>query len=259
MELRCIKVGESTLQLLDYRRNEPAPQLVKLSRAVANRESTALWVLLVLTIVIALALVVIAMVLSSPDHFLNTRIVGREGGSAVLWMILVAVAGGSIGFLVGIWYSMVKIRTICADVYQKLPYCIQVPMQLRILSDTGTAKFSYRALIDVAAVGTVKLQQQSWIIMNSGTNVWKRPHDPEVFHWLSEHANKADSMDAILLVDSDGEPAAIICDNRILWLVTERFFKSVDFAQLPEVLSQAKSGQSNLRQLVRAVQQSGGF
>ncbi len=254
MELRCKQASQATLLLLGHERNKVNDKLVALAAAMANRESKILWLLLALISIMAGVLIAIGIAVNGADSFLVARVAGRSGGYTALWMVLIAVALTMSGFLIAIWYQRVRMRNLCEDVCENLPRCSEIPAQLQIVAEgDGKVPFHYLASIH-AQSKLVKVEGQQWYIMNSGNNILGKPQDVETTDWLKQKNAESTLIDGTLIVDSDGEPAAVVIDNHVLWVVSTRFLRSMGLAGTEEATTTAMESKSQLRQLLRSMQ-----
>ncbi|MBY0550771.1 MAG: hypothetical protein K2W95_26060 [Candidatus Obscuribacterales bacterium] len=253
MDLRCKQASQATLLLLGHERNKVNDKLVTLAAAMANRESKVLWFLLALISIMAVVLVIIGIAVNGVDSFLLARVAGRSGGYTMLWMVLIAVALTMSGFLIAIWYQRVRMRNLCEDLCENLPRCSEIPAQLQIIADSDKSPFNYMVSIH-AQSKLVKVEGQRWYIMNSGNNIFGKPQDVETTDWLKQKNAVPTLLDGMLLVDSDGEPAAIVIENRVLWVVSTRFLRSMGLTRNEEATNTAMESKSQLRQLLRSMQ-----
>lgn len=253
MELRCRQASQATLSLLGYQRNKANDKLVSLAAALANRESKVLWVLLALISLMAIVLVGIGIAVNGTNTFLTAQVAGRNGGYTTLWMVLVAVALTMSGFLVAIWYQRVRMRNRCEDLCEILPRCTEIPARIQLIADNDQGTFKYLAEVS-AESKLVKVENQQWYIMNSGINLFREPQDLETTNWLKQKHDEKAQLEGLLLVDSDGEPAVIVVDNHVLWVVSNRFMASTGLAKHADVATTALQSKSQLRQLLRSIQ-----
>lgn len=251
--MRCTRVSDSTLARIGYVRGQAVPELVSIAAAVANRQSKILWILLALIILLSLVLIVVSLIVNGSDNFLTAPIRGREGGFTTLAMILVAVGITICAFLIAIWYQRVRARNVCEDLCELLPRCTEVPVTLSLKSEPPESNFAYSVNLSVTS-DVVPINNRSWYILNSCKNLWQQQHDTHATEKLAQMKTESATHDGTLLVDSDGEPLALLVSNTILWPVSTKFLSTAGLNQNAQLEADLVESKTQLRKLLRSTQ-----
>lgn len=255
MELRCTKMSDSILQSVGYRRGQADRKWVALAKSIANREALLMWVLFCLTLLLGVAFIVFALIIH-PQDFLRTVVIGREGGASFLWLLLIALAAGAGYFQLMIWGSKVRMRCICTEMNENLPYCTQVPVKVAVLEEKDLTKFRFVAAVDVVGADS-RTVTDSWFIMNTGRSFNRRCHDREDESWLEKKAAESEKHEGALLVDQEGEPYALLVEEKVLWLLSNRFLKAIELPPEPAYREKADEAKTRLRHIIRTAQHGG--
>jgi hypothetical protein len=250
MELRIQKASDTTLSTIKYQKSRPDKKLVRIAQAIGNRECFMLWVLFALVIVVGVALAIVSIQATGMDTFLNTKVAGRSGGTTVLWMILVLMAGGGVGFLIAIWFARVKMRNHCEEMWEALPKATELPAKATFHEDDGKFQFALSLSIETA---TVKVQDSRWYILNSAKDIAKKACDPETIAWLKQESSSNEAREGKVLVDSDGGPCCFITEEHVLWLFSNQFLKTVEVPEHPNLMAEATEAKSKIRHVLRSL------
>lgn len=251
MVLRHGKSTDRSLSVVRYEHgSRPTPQLFGLSKAMAEGECTALRLFLTLILIVGLIICATAIQMHGLESFLTTKIIGRTGNAAVLWMILISVLLGAVGFVAAIWYKGVRVRNRVEDMWELLPRATEIPVNIEIINEKMVTRYPYRASIS-ADLNGVKISNLRWHILNSVTDRKGRYVDRDFQEWISNSHTR--QFSGSVLVDSDGEPLCLIIDDRVLWLLTSRFLPEIDMSMYANAAAQLSDANKQMRYLLRTL------
>ncbi len=258
-ELRSSKISEATLDRVGYHVAKPGAigeldkELLTLISRVGDRECTTLWILFWCVAAVALGIIGFAIyfVGTNFSSIMGLRVTGRQGGAAPLWLLLGMVAMGSCSFLIAIWYTRNRLKQNFQLISDLLPRCVQIPVKMDIVKEKDNKKFPHVASLTITTPQAVVTQR--WLIINAGTNLWGKPHDSKTASWLEQQCESKKRSEGVLLVDQDGEPCALLADDHVLWILSNRFLQNVELTNHSNVPTEATEAKRQLRQLVRLV------